>query len=47
MLMEENITKAEKNFGDFSENFVKNKEVFSNLNKVYMKIKNADKGLLI
>jgi len=39
--MEENINKAEKNYGKFSPNFVKNREVFSNINKVYVQIKNS------
>lgn len=39
MGMEDNITKAEKRFGSFSQNFVKNREVFSNLNRVYEDIK--------
>jgi hypothetical protein len=46
-MMEESITKAEKNFGDFSQNFTKNKEVFSNLNKVYLSIKHAENPALI
>jgi hypothetical protein len=39
--MEENINKAEKNYGKFSQNFVKNREVFSNINRVYLQIKNS------
>ena len=37
--MEDNILKAEKRFGNFSEIFIKNREVFSNLNRVYQDIK--------
>lgn len=43
LLMEENIIKAEKKFGNFSQNFVKNREIFSNLNQVYLQIKNRDR----
>lgn len=39
-MMEDSITKAEKRFGNFSHNFIKNREVFSNLNRVYEDIKN-------
>lgn len=41
--MEDNITKAQKRFGSFSQNFVKNREVFSNLNRVYEDIKKHEK----
>ena len=40
LIMEDNITKAEKRFGSFSQHFIKNREVFSNLNRVYQDIKN-------
>lgn len=43
LLMEENIIKAEKKFGNFSQNFVKNREIFSNLNQVYLQIRNRDR----
>lgn len=39
--MEDNINKAEKNYGKFSTNFVKNREVFGNINKVYLQIKKS------
>lgn len=44
LLMEDNINKAEKNYGKFSENLSKNREVFSNINKVYLQIKNSSYG---
>ena len=43
LIMEENIVKAEKKFGNFSTNFIKNREIFSNLNQVYLQIKNHDR----
>jgi hypothetical protein len=41
LIMEENISRAEKNYGKFSQNFHKNQEVFSNINKVYQQIARA------
>lgn len=41
ILMEENINKAQKDYGKFSQNFVKNREVFSNINRVYLQIRNS------
>jgi hypothetical protein len=41
LIMEENISRAEKNYGKFSQNFHKNQEVFSNINKVYQQISKA------
>lgn len=40
LMMEDSISKAEKRFGKFSPNFIKNREVFSNLNRVYEDIRN-------
>lgn len=40
LMMEDSISKAEKRFGKFSANFIKNREVFSNLNRVYEDIRN-------
>lgn len=44
LLMEDNINKAEKNYGKFSQNVSKNRQVFSNINKVYLQIKKASFG---
>ena len=38
LVMEENISRAEQNYGKFSQCFHKNQEVFSNINKVYQSI---------
>ncbi len=44
LLMEDNINKAEKNYGKFSQNLSKNREIFSNINKVYLQIRNSTYG---
>lgn len=41
LIMEDNITRAEKNFGKFSQTFHKNQETFSNINRVYMQIRKS------
>ena len=43
LIMEDSLMKAEKRFGNFSQNFIKNREIFSNLNRVYQDIKNHDR----
>lgn len=44
LIMEDSIMKAEKRFGNFSQNFIKNREIFSNLNRVYQDIKNHERN---
>jgi len=39
--MEENIDRAEKNYGRFSQSMHKNQEVFANINRVYQQISKA------
>jgi hypothetical protein len=38
MIIEDNINRAEKKYGNFSVNFQKCQELFCNLNKVYQQI---------
>ena len=38
LVMEDTINKAQKNYGSYSQNFLKNQETFCNINRVYEQI---------